>query len=110
MASRQHDGDLFGGIIAIEAAGGMDGFVREVVAETKTTAIARLNRNTVEAELPTLVKDVLTQIVQRRLRADLAVIVARAMTQPGDGEQACAEAVDRVGRIAAEIAKRVNYG
>ncbi len=70
---------IFQGVSAIEVAGGMDGFVREVLAESKRCCMMRLEKfgQVGPDRVSDLLADMVTQVVMRRLEPDM---MARAHT------------------------------
>lgn len=68
---------LIDGLPCVQAAGGMDGWLREVVAETKTKVMAEIDEYRGKDEL-TIVDhcyDVLCDVMLRRVTADITAAV-----------------------------------
>ena len=67
--------DLFDGVQAIADAGGVEGFVREVMAEVQTTALGTIEeRGIVEDQQAFAVfNETLSAVLERRLRRDVKV-------------------------------------
>jgi len=108
--------NLFEGITAIEDAGGIDGFVREVAAESKTLGLkrAREQRVTCEDEAIEVFNQTLIDIVLRRLEPDATRLMEQAAldalaARDADAiaTKADADAASEAARQAGEHMKRV---
>lgn len=93
--------DLFKGLQAVEVAGGVDGFAREVMAETKTAAFQALRQRGAadQQEANQVFTEALKSVIVRRLKADfdreVEREVQRLMLSKGVGlDQACDEVFD----------------
>lgn len=65
---------IFKGIQAIEAAGGVDGFVREVLAESKRLSLETINRQTApmgDAGCKRILLESINDVMFRRLETDI---------------------------------------
>lgn len=73
--------EMFDGITAVADAGGRDGFIREVTAEARTTALEAVRSGDLRPP-HTLLVDTVYDVIERRLQPDL--------------ERLCLEAAERV--------------
>lgn len=96
--------DIFTNVQAVMDAGGLHGFVSEVIAEARTTANARIqNGNALSVE--DAADDVLGSIIHRRLRDDVKAeaerYIARRVTP---GHECSTSDLDEIRNDATQVA------